>query len=67
MNASKKMKNYFQNLEDEAKAMHKIAEAARKEGFDPSNEVEIMLAKNVAEQKGCSYRCRKNFEIRFLG
>lgn len=50
MKASKQMKKYFQSLEEQAKTMHKIAEAARKRSYDPAKEVEIMLAKNVAEQ-----------------
>lgn len=50
MKASKSMQQYLQKLEYDVKEANLIAEAARKKGFDPSGEVEIVIAKNVAEQ-----------------
>ena len=42
--------NYFDLLEKEIKKAYDVALSARSKGFDPSNEVEIFLAKNMAEK-----------------
>ncbi len=50
MNASPRIQQYFDKLEKECKQAQKIAEDARKKGFDPEENVEISLAKNMAER-----------------
>ncbi len=47
---SEKMKRYFASIEKEVKNSYDIANAARKKGFDPNQEVDIKLAKNMAER-----------------
>ncbi|MBN4049124.1 DNA polymerase II large subunit [archaeon AH-315-M20] len=42
--------NYFKELEDNVSSIYKIAGKARKLGFDPEDEVNIQLAKNMAER-----------------
>ena len=44
------MQQYFESIEQEVKESYKIATAARKKGFDPDLQVEIKLAKNMAER-----------------
>jgi DNA polymerase II large subunit len=48
--AGPRIKKYFQSLQREILKQYKIAEGAREKGFDPSEEVEIKLAKNSAER-----------------
>ncbi len=57
---------YFQHLEEEAKKVYEIAATARKKGVDPRLEVEIPLAKDLAQRveglvgpKGVSSRIRE--------
>ncbi|MBS3816120.1 MAG: DNA polymerase II large subunit [Candidatus Thermoplasmatota archaeon] len=45
---SEKMKEYFQNLEDEAENCYELAEKARSLGYDPEEEVEIPRAEDLA-------------------
>jgi len=47
---SKELNNYFKKIEQDVLATYKIANKARKLGFDPKEEVEIPLAKNMAER-----------------
>lgn len=48
--ASPEMQKYFENLKKEVKKQHSIAVKARKKGYDPSTEVEVKLAENMAER-----------------
>ncbi len=48
--ASENMKKYFEDIEQDTQNCYAIAKQARKKGFDPSKEVEITLAKNMAER-----------------
>ncbi len=41
---------YFQHLEKEVKKMYIVANAAKKNGFDPVSEVEVPLANTLAER-----------------
>ena len=41
---------YFQEIEFRVREIYKIAEEARKKGFDPAEEVEIPLARSLAEK-----------------
>ena len=50
MEASKKILEYFGNLDKEIERSYAIAEQARKKNLDPSEEVEIILAENMAER-----------------
>lgn len=42
------MKRYFQDLEDEAERCYQLAEKARDKGYDPTTEVEIPRAEDLA-------------------
>jgi len=42
------MKQYFQNLEEEAERCYQLAEKARNMGYDPTTEVEIPRAEDLA-------------------
>ncbi|MBR9692345.1 hypothetical protein GOV07_00255, partial [Candidatus Woesearchaeota archaeon] len=44
------MKRYFQNLTKGVEAAHAMAEVARKTGYDPESQVEVVLASNLAER-----------------
>ncbi|MBI2112672.1 DNA polymerase II large subunit [Candidatus Woesearchaeota archaeon] len=48
--ASEKMKEYFSSLSEETTRCYDAAELARKKGLDPESEVNIPLAKNMAER-----------------
>ena len=48
--ASPEMQKYFNEINNLVKAEHKLASKARSKGMDPVNEVEISLAKNMAER-----------------
>ncbi|MBW3023008.1 DNA polymerase II large subunit, partial [Candidatus Woesearchaeota archaeon] len=48
--ASKKMQKYFDELTIKTKQAYKVAEEARKKGFDPEEKVDIPLAKDMAER-----------------
>ncbi len=48
--ASKKIRNYFQEIEKKVKCAYEKATKARKRGYDPEEEVAIPLAKNMAER-----------------
>lgn len=39
---------YYDMLRDELKRAYSIATAARKQGFDPTDDVEVKIAKDVA-------------------
>ncbi len=41
---------YFQKIEKDVKKIYEIAEEGRKKGFDPSDKVEIPLARSLAEK-----------------
>lgn len=44
------MKDYFKKLDEDSKKIYQVAEQARKKGLDPTAQVEITLAKNMAER-----------------
>jgi len=44
------MKKYFQTLNEDSKKIYQVAVQARKKGIDPTDKVEITLAKNMAER-----------------
>lgn len=46
----KEMEQYFETLDNDLKECYKIAQEARKKGFDPVDNVEIPLARNMAER-----------------
>lgn len=48
--ASDEMEKYFERLYSEVTDCYKIAEKARKKGFEPEQEVDVKLAKNMAER-----------------
>ncbi|MBI2105560.1 DNA polymerase II large subunit [Candidatus Woesearchaeota archaeon] len=50
MKASKQILNYFEMLDKEINRAYSVATVARKKGFDPADEVEIVLAENMAER-----------------
>ncbi len=50
MKTPESMKKYFDELEKETFAAHKIASKARSKGYDPSTKPEVVLAKNLAER-----------------
>lgn len=50
MNTSKEMQEYFDMIVEDVQKAHDIATEARKKGFDPVDEVEVKLAKNMAER-----------------
>ena len=49
-NISPSMEAYFSSLQEEVTRVYTLAQSAREKGFDPSFEVEIPLAKNMAER-----------------
>tara|TARA_Y100000310_G_scaffold159627_1_gene159322 strand:+ start:75386 stop:78787 length:3402 start_codon:yes stop_codon:yes gene_type:complete len=50
MEESIKLKNYFEKIEKEVREIFEIANKARKKGYDPTDSVEIPLARNMAER-----------------
>lgn len=50
MEASPEIDKYFSYLDTETTRAHEVAVEARKKGFDPENDVNIKLAKNMAER-----------------
>jgi len=50
MEASPEMQEYFDSLNEEVKVAHALATKARAKLYDPSPEVEVKLAKNMAER-----------------
>jgi DNA polymerase II large subunit len=50
MQASQEMQKYFDHLQKNIIALHGLATKARKKGHDPAEQVEIQLAKNMAER-----------------
>ncbi len=48
--ASPHMRKYFEEIQKKCEDAHKIATAARKKGYDPTEEVEVQLASNMAER-----------------
>ena len=48
--ASPQIKDYFHHLEEKIKEGYAVAETARKKNLDPEPEVNISLAKNMAER-----------------
>jgi len=50
MEASKQILNYFGLLNKEIEKSYNLAKVARKKGFDPVDDVEIVLAENMAER-----------------
>ena len=50
MKASKQILNYFEMLDREINRAYHLATIARKKGFDPADEVEIILAENMTER-----------------
>ncbi len=48
--ASDDMEEYFSRIDTKAKECYEIASKARKKGFEPEREVDIKLAKNMAER-----------------
>ena len=50
MEMSKQMERYFDGLNKGVIKAYDLAKKARAKGFDPSNEVEIRIAKNMAER-----------------
>ncbi|MFC1755171.1 DNA polymerase II large subunit [Thermoproteota archaeon] len=48
--ASEEMQKYFEELQSKCKEVHEIAVKARAQGYDPSEEVEVQLAANMAER-----------------
>jgi len=44
------MKEYHEELNEKLSVVYEIAQKARAKGFDPVNEVEIPIAKNMAER-----------------
>lgn len=50
MNASKTVQKYFDDIKKEALKEYKIAQEAKKKGFDPEEYVEVKLAENLAER-----------------
>ncbi|MBN2111726.1 DNA polymerase II large subunit [Candidatus Woesearchaeota archaeon] len=47
---SEPIKKYFQQINDNTVQLYEIAKAARKKGLDPEGDVDILLAKNMAER-----------------
>ena len=43
-------KQYFKKIEDDVQALYHLAEECRKKNLDPVNEVEVVLAKDMAER-----------------
>ena len=50
MQATNTIKNYFENMEGRINNCYKLAETARKKGFDPEEKVDIPLAKGIAQR-----------------
>lgn len=50
MDASPEIKKYFKRLDQEVKHSYEVASKARGKGLDPEKEVNIPLAKNMAER-----------------
>ncbi len=50
MECSKQIQKYFDRIERETKEAHEIATKARKKSYDPEDQVDIKLAKNMAER-----------------
>ena len=50
MEASEKIKKYFENLEKEITSCYAVSTKARKEGYDPEPEVNIPVAKSIAQR-----------------
>ncbi len=48
--ASKEIKNYFKEIEKKIEKTYTIAKEARAKGLDPTDEISIPLAKNMAER-----------------
>jgi DNA polymerase II large subunit len=48
--ASEDMQNYFDSINEHVKTEYEIAVKARQKGLDPVDEVEVSLAKNMAER-----------------
>ncbi|RLE46474.1 DNA polymerase II large subunit [Candidatus Woesearchaeota archaeon] len=48
--ATERVKAYFNTIQQEITKAHNIASQARKQNYDPEKEVEIRLAKNMAER-----------------
>jgi len=48
--ASERMEKYFESMDKDVKACFEIALSARKKGYDPTDKVEVTLAKNMAER-----------------
>jgi DNA polymerase II large subunit len=48
--ASKNMQKYFEQVDKQVNAAYTIAKKARSKGYDPSEDVEVPLAKNMAER-----------------
>ena len=44
------LEDYFKEIENKVAGIYKVANKARKKGFDPEEEVAIPLAKNMAER-----------------
>ncbi|NPA62687.1 MAG: DNA-directed DNA polymerase II large subunit [Methanococci archaeon] len=63
---SENMRKYFENIVKEVEKLYKIAEECRNKGFDPTDEVEIPLAVDMADRveglvgpKGVAKRIRE--------
>ena len=50
MSEIEKLNDYFEELRKKTLFLYEIANEARKKGYDPKEEVEIPLAKNIAER-----------------
>ncbi len=50
MEMSQNIQKYFKEIDDRVKSAYNIAQNSKSKGIDPSNKVEIMLAKNMAER-----------------
>lgn len=50
MICSPKIRKYFDSLEEYSQKAHDVASKAREQGFDPDDQVEIQIAKNMAER-----------------
>ncbi|MFW6014066.1 MAG: DNA polymerase II large subunit [Candidatus Nanoarchaeia archaeon] len=48
--ATEEMEKYFAQIDEQARGCYEIAEKARKKGFEPEQEVDVKLAKNMAER-----------------
>lgn len=48
--ATKEMKKYFQEIDRKVKLAYTLANKARSKGYDPKEETEVPLAKNMAER-----------------